>query len=64
VRVWTYWPVVHAVAGDAVTVFGLPAINASTDAGAFVFAGVHVPGVPAVAPVDGGRYSAAGSDSS
>jgi hypothetical protein len=47
-----------------VTAFGLPAINASTEAGAFVFAGVQVPGVPAVAPVDGDRYNTAGSDSS
>jgi hypothetical protein len=44
----TYCPIVHAVAGTAVT----PAAPAAF-AGGVEPAGVHVPGVPAVAPVDG-----------
>jgi hypothetical protein len=41
-----YWPVVHAVAGDATMVF----ICVNSGHG-FAPAGVHVPGAPAVAPV-------------
>src|SRR5262249_30092122 len=46
--VTTYWPVVHAVAGEAVT----PVIGNAR--GGLLPAGVQLPGVPAVAPVAAG----------
>src|SRR5687768_7383965 len=51
--VWTYWPVVHAVSGAATTVTGSPAASAVGVAGGVLKAGSHVPGMPAVARVDG-----------
>ena len=44
----TYWPTVHAVAGEATTA---AAVAPAALAGGVDPAGVHVPGMPAVAPV-------------
>src|SRR6185369_3610583 len=49
--VCTYWPVVQAVVGLAVTACGVPAIRSATVAGGVLPVGVQLPGTPAVAPV-------------
>src|SRR6188508_1144695 len=45
----TCWPVVQAVAGEAVIVFITVNLLGGSE-----LAGVHVPGIPAVAPVEAG----------